>query len=204
MYILIKARIWISLLRNYDTPAILHIFCREMTEIKVDYFFNLCNEPRGKQGQHGNGPGILMLNDAKKTTMLIKMAVKDYNQLLVSCYFIRMYLSEGLTQCKSPFIQALDWPQLSETNTEHKLDFEIAPPPPFPGELWGHLRDYWLRLMHCIATENDFEWHPVQSIGYNAGLILGLRPANERRRYFKVTTSLISWVHAWSHPCKVG
>ena len=58
--------------------------------------------------------------------------------------------------------------------------------------------------MHCIATENDFEWNPVQSIGYNAGLILGLRPANERRRYYKVTTSLISRVHAWSHPCKVG
>ena len=28
-----------------------------------------------------------------------------------------------------------------------------------------------------------------------AGLILGLRPANERRRYF-VTTSLIGWVQA--------
>ena len=27
---------------------------------------------------------------------------------------------------------------------------------------------------------------------YNPGLILGLRPANERRRY-KVTTSLIGW-----------
>ena len=27
----------------------------------------------------------------------------------------------------------------------------------------------------------------------NAGLILGLRPANERRRYF-VKTSLIGWV----------
>ena len=31
-------------------------------------------------------------------------------------------------------------------------------------------------------------------------LILGLRPANERRRYF-VTTSLIGWVHAWNQPC---
>ena len=57
-----------------------------------------------------------MLNDAKKTTMLIKIAVKDYNQLLVSCYFIRMDLSEGLTHCKSPFIQALDWPQLSDSH----------------------------------------------------------------------------------------
>ena len=31
-------------------------------------------------------------------------------------------------------------------------------------------------------------------IGYT-GLILGLRPANERRRYF-VTTSLIGWAQA--------
>ena len=29
------------------------------------------------------------------------------------------------------------------------------------------------------------------------GLILGLRPANERRRY-KVTPSLIGWVQTWS------
>ena len=37
-------------------------------------------------------------------------------------------------------------------------------------------------------TPFRFQWH-------NAGLILGLRPANERRRYF-VTTSLIGWVQA--------
>ena len=30
-----------------------------------------------------------------------------------------------------------------------------------------------------------------------AGLILGLRPANERRRYF-VTMSLIGWTQAWN------
>ena len=32
------------------------------------------------------------------------------------------------------------------------------------------------------------------------GLILGLRPANERRRY-KVTPSLIGWAQAWNQPC---
>ena len=32
-----------------------------------------------------------------------------------------------------------------------------------------------------------------QQMGYNAGRILGLRPANERRRYF-VTTFLIGWL----------
>ena len=35
----------------------------------------------------------------------------------------------------------------------------------------------------------------------NTGLTLGLRPANERRRYF-VTTSLIGWTQALNHPWK--
>ena len=33
-----------------------------------------------------------------------------------------------------------------------------------------------------------------------SGLILGLRPANERRRY-SVTTSLIGWAQAWNQSC---
>ena len=33
-----------------------------------------------------------------------------------------------------------------------------------------------------------------------AGLILGLRPANERRRYF-VTMSPIGWAQTWNQPC---
>ena len=33
-----------------------------------------------------------------------------------------------------------------------------------------------------------------------SGLILGLRPANERRRYF-VTTSLIGWAQTLNQPC---
>ena len=32
-----------------------------------------------------------------------------------------------------------------------------------------------------------------------SGLILGLRPANERQRYF-VTTSLIGWAQIWNQP----
>ena len=32
------------------------------------------------------------------------------------------------------------------------------------------------------------------------GLIVGLRPANERRRYF-VTTSFIGWAQTYSRPC---
>ena len=33
-----------------------------------------------------------------------------------------------------------------------------------------------------------------------SGLILGLHPTNDRRRYF-VTASLIGWVQAWNQPC---
>ena len=33
-----------------------------------------------------------------------------------------------------------------------------------------------------------------------SGLILGLRPVNERRRY-KVTPSLIGWAQTWNQPC---
>ena len=50
--------------------------------------------------------------------------------------------------------------------------------------------------------QHDHSINIIYSMGYlvlggNAGegLILGLRPANERRRYF-VTTSLIGWVQA--------
>ena len=35
-----------------------------------------------------------------------------------------------------------------------------------------------------------------------SGLILGLRPANERRRYF-VTTSLIGWSQTKDQPCQL-
>ena len=37
----------------------------------------------------------------------------------------------------------------------------------------------------------------------NTGLILGLRPANAKRRYF-VTTSLIGWMQSHNWPCKHG
>ena len=36
-----------------------------------------------------------------------------------------------------------------------------------------------------------------------SGLILGLRPVNERRHYF-VTTSLIGLAQAWNQPCWVN
>ena len=35
---------------------------------------------------------------------------------------------------------------------------------------------------------------------YSPGLIVGLRPASERRRYF-VATSLIGWAQAYNQPC---
>ena len=44
-----------------------------------------------------------------------------------------------------------------------------------------------------------------QGIGYiyNTGLILGLHPANERRRY-KVTPSLIGWEQTENQPCNIS
>ena len=37
-------------------------------------------------------------------------------------------------------------------------------------------------------------------LNINSGLILSLRPVNERRRY-KVTPSLIGWAQTWNHLC---
>ena len=48
-------------------------------------------------------------------------------------------------------------------------------------------------LIMCISLENEFQ----NSI---TGLILGLHPANERRRY-KVTASLIGWIQTQKQPC---
>ena len=51
---------------------------------------------------------------------------------------------------------------------------------------------WWCSLFGTEMKKNAFSL-----TGLN--LILGLRPANERRRYF-VTTSLVSWVQAWNQP----
>ena len=55
---------------------------------------------------------------------------------------------------------------------------------------------YW--LLHCLTIRSihfapgcwDGWWNPYR---YRAGLILGLRPANERRRYFVNIASVLSW-----------
>ena len=48
-----------------------------------------------------------------------------------------------------------------------------------------------LNLFWHVSLDNNYMVECETNI-YNTGLILGLRPANERRRYF-VTTSLIGW-----------
>ena len=52
-------------------------------------------------------------------------------------------------------------------------------------------------LLQCQGTSklNQHGCHDGSPIQTNSGLILGLCPANERRRYF-VTTSLIGWAQA--------
>ena len=58
---------------------------------------------------------------------------------------------------------------------------------------WDYL-SLWIctRLMWVLAGK--LTWSPFP------GLILGLHPANERRRYL-VTPSLIGWVQTWDQPC---
>ena len=56
---------------------------------------------------------------------------------------------------------------------------------------------YWLKVLY-ISSDMDIlkqcvPVDPANAFGHGWHLILGLRPANERRRYF-VTTSLIGWV----------
>ena len=49
--------------------------------------------------------------------------------------------------------------------------------------------------MYTIWDGPDPAWR-----GYISELIIGLRSANERRRYF-VTTALIGWAQAYNQPC---
>ena len=65
----------------------------------------------------------------------------------------------------------------------------------------GHLVDSRMsptNRLH-ISTTGIYTWHSRYLVIFS-GLTLGLRPANERRRYF-VTTSLVGWVQAWNQPC---
>ena len=69
------------------------------------------------------------------------------------------------------------------------------------GDLRRHRAHYDVIAMSRFAPsqwETVLLCNDVSLIG--AGLILGLRPANERRRYF-VTTSLIGWAQAENQPC---
>ena len=63
-----------------------------------------------------------------------------------------------------------------------------------------HTEIYYTRVVHwnvvILRVDSDTSWqYPYMCyfhIDYVSGLILGLRSANERRRY-KVTPSLIGW-----------
>ena len=56
----------------------------------------------------------------------------------------------------------------------------------------------YLTLIKC--TDSELNTFLVSASFPNSGMILGLRPANEIRRYF-VATSLIGWVQTWNQPC---
>ena len=70
--------------------------------------------------------------------------------------------------------------------------FVLTPPPPGMGS--APLLSSLKATGSIIDTIKE-----LAKVGSDAGLILGLRPANERQRYF-VTTSLICWVQAKNQP----
>ena len=66
------------------------------------------------------------------------------------------------------------------------------------------MTSYHFLLPHAVCIIY-FSWQPHPRLIYlitfiTPGLILGLRPANERRRYF-VTTSRIGWAQDYNQPC---
>ena len=64
---------------------------------------------------------------------------------------------------------------------------------------WAPMVWYQITQMQLFCTFNARMVSIVLTIPSSTGLTLGLRPANERRRYF-VTTSFIGWKHAWISP----
>ena len=57
-----------------------------------------------------------------------------------------------------------------------------------------------VKLLQIKGKSEGIISYPLRG---KTGLILGLRSANERRRYF-VTTSLIDWVQAYNQLCKTN
>ena len=73
-------------------------------------------------------------------------------------------------------------------------------------ELWCSLCCYheyklWNKQLSCQWFETPWRLCDITAMHlvHTSRLILGLRPANERRRY-KVTASLIGWAQAWTLP----
>ena len=68
---------------------------------------------------------------------------------------------------------------------------------PYNGYKASHRGNSSLWLYVCLIANHISKWRNISTpiLNYLTGLILGLRPANERRRYF-VTTSLIGWPQA--------
>ena len=65
--------------------------------------------------------------------------------------------------------------------------------------LW-HIGGLVQERRNSIANALELRLYCTSQSIYKAGLIPGLRLANERRRYF-VTTSLIGWAQAWNRWC---
>ena len=66
----------------------------------------------------------------------------------------------------------------------------------FSCEIINHI--FFMQVQKCKFLQ-DLDYELINLL-WNTRLILGLRPANERRRY-KVTPSPIGWAQTWNQPC---
>ena len=86
----------------------------------------------------------------------------------------------------------LSWPMAHSFKKWHILQFHLP-----ISHIWTNCVSSKWRKYHSISQMSFCVYHKIS----RAGIILCIRPANERRRY-NVTSSLIGWVHKLDYPCK--
>ena len=94
-----------------------------------------------------------------------------------------------------------------ELNSEYVLAID-TPKLALMGELWGVYCERLGEIWPCYKWNHTVIWKELSWVFLlilhvllaHAGIILCMRPANERRCY-NVTSSLIGWVHARNDPC---
>ena len=85
------------------------------------------------------------------------------------------------------YLHGKTWPR--NDPYKHQLHLKLIQLTIYSDEDMYEKISYMLRRTNFIMMREIYVW---QYLYYKSGLILGMRPANERRRYF-VMTSLIGW-----------